>query len=156
MTLSEAQRKLEHYCAYQERSHREVREKLRQLRVFGHEADEVIARLITDDFLNEERFARAFARGKHRIRKWGRERIVRELEGHGVSSANIRLGMSEIEEAEYEATLVALAESKWHHLEKESGLAKRKKCCDYLLAKGYESDRVYRIVRLLESGSVSF
>lgn len=147
--------KLERYCAYQERSYREVREKLRSLKVFGHEAEEIVTKLINDNYLNEERFARAFARGKHSIRKWGHERIVRELKQHGVSSANIRSALTEIDEATYSATFNAIASKKWTSLAPYSGLQKRKKCCDYLLYKGYESDLVYRKVRELEMLDIS-
>ena len=71
-TVEEAKRRLERYCAYQERSHRQVREKLREMRMIPLAIDEVIVHLIKHDFLNEERFARSYARGKFRLKKWGR------------------------------------------------------------------------------------
>ena len=79
LTLSEARLKLEYYCSYQERCHLEVVDKLKQLGMTKPEVDELVVHLIQNDFLNEERFARAFARGKHRIKSWGKIRIVNEL-----------------------------------------------------------------------------
>ncbi len=131
------------YCAYQERSHSEVRQKLRSMGAPGSMTERIITQLITDDFLNEERFARAFARGKNLLKKWGRIRIREELRQHGVSDANIRLGLSEIDENTYLSRFAILCETKWETLHGLDKMIRQKKCADFLIYKGYESDLVY-------------
>jgi regulatory protein len=78
-TLEEAKRALEHYCIYQDRCHKEVEEKLSKMRLIPEIIEEVIPHLISENFLNETRFAQSFARGKFRIKQWGKNRIVAEL-----------------------------------------------------------------------------
>ena len=78
-SLDEAQKKIEHYCAYQERCHQEVIQKLRQMKMIPQAIDVIIGKLIQENYLNETRFAQSFARGKFRIKKWGRDKIIREL-----------------------------------------------------------------------------
>ncbi|MFM8738915.1 MAG: regulatory protein RecX, partial [Cytophagales bacterium] len=109
---ADALKKIQHYCTYQERSHREVRNKLFDYGLFQSEVDEIISTLIAAGFLNEERFAKAFAGGKFRIKKWGRIKIVRELEMLGVSKRNIVTGLKEIDEFDYRKTLASLLEKK--------------------------------------------
>lgn len=143
------------YCAYQERSHPEVRQKLRALGASGAVLERIITRLITDDFLNEERFARSFARGKNLLKKWGRIRIREELRQHGVSEANIRLGLSEIDEKTYLSQFAKLCETKWESLEGAEKALRLKKCTDFLIYKGYEPDLVYPELKQLASRSSS-
>jgi len=135
------------YCAYQERSHSEVRQKLRAMGASGSIAERILTQLITDNFLNEERFARAFARGKNSIKKWGRNRIRQELQQHGVSEPNIRLGLSEIDENFYLSQFEILLASKWETINEPDPMKRRKKCSDFLIYKGYEPDLVYNEIR---------
>ena len=141
MTKSEALQKLKKYCAYQERSHSEVRTKLISLEVYGDTLEEVILELVQEDYLNEERFARAYARGKHRIKKWGRGKIKQGLKLKRVSDYCIKKAMTEIdEEGGYEETLKT-------HLEKYIDLRKdkydkytlRKKAFAQGVSKGFET-----------------
>ena len=97
-TVQEAKERLEAYCAYQERCHREVIAKLRAMGMIPLAIDDIVVHLIQNDFLNEERFAKSFARGKFRIKKWGRVRIERELKTRGLSDYNIEVGLEEIDE----------------------------------------------------------
>lgn len=143
----EAKPKLFAYCAYQERSHQEVRRKLDSLGVYGNPAEEIIAELITAGYLNEERFARAFAGGKFRIKGWGRVRIQRELETHGVTGNCIRSGMKEIDDEDYRNTLEKLIRRKAATIVNDSPMLKRDKVGRYAIAKGYESDLVWKVVR---------
>lgn len=143
ITPHEAQLKLEHYCAYQERCHQEVVQKLYELGMKSAEVDTIVVHLLQNNFLNEERFARSFARGKHRIKKWGKIRIVNELKLRQISATNIKLGLSEITEAAYLETFHQLAERHWETLQESDVLRKKKKWCDYLLRKGWESNLVY-------------
>lgn len=150
-SVKEAIQKIEHFCAYQERCHDEVMQKLRSMKMDSNEIDEILAHLIQENYLNESRFACSFARGKHRIKFWGKVRIVNELKFRNISTYNINLALKEITAEEYETNFNALAERNWHAIKETNGLKKRKKCCDFLLRKGYESNLVYEKVKKLES-----
>ncbi len=140
MSLSkeEALKKLQHYCAYQDRCHSEVSRKLSTLGIWGDWAEEIKAELIRENFLNEERFARSFARGKFRIKNWGKIRIVRELKKREISDYCIKKGLSEIDEAEYWQTLNTLLKKKRKALEGAHAQSMYKKLTQYALNKGYE------------------
>ena len=149
-TIKQAIQKLEHYCAYQDRCHEEVIQKLRSMKMDQDEIDQIIVQLIADNFLNEERFACSYARGKHRIKHWGKIRIVNELKFMKISQYNINLVLKEITTEEYEATFHNLAEQNWESIRESNPLKKRKKFCDYLLRKGFESNLVYEKAKELE------
>jgi regulatory protein len=151
LSLAEAIKKLEHYCSYQERCHQEVARKLNQFDIKKPDDDILIVHLIEHNFLNEERFARSFARGKHRIKSWGKNRIVTELKQRQISSPNIKLAMTEIAAEEYQETFEKLSERAWDGILEKNQLKKRKKFCDYLLRKGWESELVYEKVKALEN-----
>lgn len=140
------------YCAYQERSHKEVRNKLFAFGLFASQVEELITRLITDGFLNEERFARAFAGGKFRMQKWGRNKIVRALEAHGVSSRCIQRGLKELEGQAYSRTLRQILTKKWSALKEPNLLKARQKAATYAIGKGYEPELVWEILRELAPG----
>ena len=95
-SIKEAIHKIEHFCAYQERCHDEVMQKLRSMKMDSNEIDEILAHLIQENYLNESRFACSFARGKHRIKFWGKVRIVNELKFRNISTYNINLALKEI------------------------------------------------------------
>ncbi len=142
-TLPEATKKLERYCAYQERCHYEVVEKLKGMRMIPEAIDHIVAHLIQENYLNEERFAKSFARGKFNIKKWGKKRIVRELQQRQISTFNIKSALAEINEEDYLTTLDELAKKRLDQI-KESNLQKRKKkLADYLFYRGWESHLVY-------------
>lgn len=142
--------KLEQYCAYQERCHQEVYSKLRSFTGDEHEINTVIVHLINNNYLNEERFARSFARGKHRIKGWGRNRIVSELKHRNISANNINLALKEIDDDDYAETFEKLALRQWESIRETDSLKKRKKFCDFLLRKGYDSAMVYDKARMFE------
>lgn len=142
-TPEEAKPKLYTYCAYQERSHLEVRRKLDSLGVYGHAAEQIITDLITDGYLNEERFAKAFAGGKFRIKGWGRVRIQRELESFGVTKNCIRAGMKEIDEEDYRKSLDKILRKKLASMPEETVAVKRDKAGRFAIAKGYEPTLVW-------------
>lgn len=139
--------KLRHYCAYQERSHSEVKTKSLELGLRGDEIDNAIAALIADNFLNEERFARAYAGGKFRSQKWGRKKILAGLKQHQISSYCIKKGMEEIDDEDYMNTLRSLIEKKYASLKGEQYLKRQFKTTQYLLQKGYEPDLVSEILK---------
>jgi regulatory protein len=149
LTKEQALQKLKQYCAYQERSHAEVKQKLWDLGVKRAEHDEIISSLIEEDYLNEERFAKAFAGGKFRMKDWGRKKIYYALKEKQVSEYNIKKAMKEIDEATYQETIKELAEKKYALLKGEQYLVRKKKTIDYLLQKGYESELVTAVVNKL-------
>ncbi|HNP33031.1 MAG TPA: regulatory protein RecX [Flavobacterium sp.] len=151
LSINEVRLKLEYYCSYQERCHLDVVDKLKQLGISKPEIDEVIVHLIQHNFLNEERFARSFARGKHRIKLWGKNRIVNELKQRQISAINIKCALTEIPEEEYNETLDKLADRHWESITETNPQKKRKKFCDYLLRKGWESNLVYEKMKELEA-----
>lgn len=150
MILEEIKKKLEYYCAYQERCHDEVVTKLRTLKMTANEIDEIVVHLINHNFLNETRFACSFARGKHRIKFWGKIRIVNELKFRHISTFNINTALQEITPDEYAATFDTLSQRHWDGIQERNSQKKRKKFCDYLLRKGFESNLIYDKMKELE------
>jgi regulatory protein len=142
LTNEQALQKLRHYCAYQERCHSEVKEKLYSLGVFKNEHDSMIAALIEEGCLNEERFAIAFAGGKFRVKQWGRVKIKYELKQKQVSDYCIKKALQQIDEKEYEDLLKKLADKKYDALKNEQQLARKRKTIDYLLQRGFEMELV--------------
>lgn len=139
--------KLRQYCAYQERSHAEVQQKLWDLGIQRNAHDEILSLLIEEDYLNEERFAKAFAGGKFRMKDWGKKKIYYALREKKVSEYNIKLAMKEIDESTYKKTLYALAEKKYRLLKEEQYLVRKKKTIDYLLQKGYEMEMITLVLQ---------
>lgn len=148
-TLKEATRKLEGYCAYQERCHKEVVQKLRDMGMIQEVIDQIATHLIQENYLNEERFAQSFARGKFNIKKWGRIRIVNELKFRGISKYNIKTALKEIDSDLYHSTLDALAKKKLGQITENNIQKRRKKLADYLLYRGWESHLVYEKLKEL-------
>lgn len=143
--------KLASFCAYQERTHEEVRKKLDSLFIEDDDVEEIIAQLIQDNFLNETRFAQSYAGGKFRIKSWGKKRILFELKRKEVSEYNIRLALQQIEDKEYKVTLMKLAKKKLELLSKKESnkLLQKKKLIAYLVQKGYEPDLVWSTIEPL-------
>ncbi|WP_298307439.1 regulatory protein RecX [Flavobacterium sp.] len=142
--------KLEYYCSYQERCHIEVSEKLRGFVLNQAEKDRIIVHLIESNFLNEERFALVFSISKFHQKKWGKIRIKNELKARKISDYLVTKALKEIPSEEYEMTFETLAEKHWESITEKNDLKKRKKFCDYLLRKGWESERIYEKVKELE------
>jgi len=149
LTKEEALQKLRQYCIYQERSHYEVQQKLYELGIRKAEHDEIIATLIEEDYLNEERFAKQFAGGKFRMKEWGRNKIYYALREKRVSEYNIKKGLKEIDDEDYKKVLNELAEKKYETLCGEQHLVRKKKTIDYLLQKGFEPDLVTKALNEL-------
>ncbi|HLT54287.1 MAG TPA: regulatory protein RecX [Flavobacteriaceae bacterium] len=142
-TVDEALLKMQNYCAYQERCHKQVKEKLWNMHMIPQAIDHIISKLIEDNYLNEERFAKAFARGKFRIKHWGKNRIVRELKIREISKYNIESALKEIPQHEYLEAFEALAQKKLDSIMERNPLKKKKKLVDYLLYRGWEPHLVY-------------
>jgi regulatory protein len=148
-TLEEAKRALERYCVYQDRCHKEVISKLYDCNMIPETHDIIIVHLIQHDFLNEERFSKSYARGKFRIKKWGKVRIVRELKFRNISAYNVNTALKEIEESDYFNTFNTLALKKFDSITESNPYKKKKKLADYLLYRGWESNLVYEKVNEL-------
>lgn len=142
-TLQEATRKMEHYCAYQERCHLEVKQKLITMKMIPEIIDVITVHLIEHNFLNEERFAKAFVRGKFRIKHWGKGRLSFELKKKDIGKVNIIRALAEIEDEEYIEVFNTITEKKVDTLRESNVLKKRKKFIDYFLYRGWESHLVY-------------
>ena len=139
--------KLQRYCAYQERCHSEVRQKLLDLGMRGDDLEEVIYELIQDNFLNEERFARTFAGGKFRVKQWGRNKIRQALEQKQVSDYCVQKAMEEIEDEDYQQTLEMVLDKKWQQLRDKDVFIKRGKLAKYTIGRGYEPELVWKTIR---------
>lgn len=146
-SYEEALNKLQAYCAYQERCHKEVRQKLRDLGIWGEEVDEIISELITDNFLNELRYAKAFAGGKFRVKQWGRKRIVQALKFNQVSAYSIKKALqTELPDGEYAQTLRYVLEKRDRLLRESNPYKRRQKLAQYAVDKGFESHLVWDII----------
>ena len=139
LTKEQALQKLKHFCAYQERCHSEVREKLYNLGIWKKDHDEIIASLIEENYLNEERFAIAYAGGKFRIKQWGRVKIKYELKQKDVSEYCIKKALKQIDQQEYLGALNKLVTKKYAELKKDQYLVRKKKTIDHLIRKGFEA-----------------
>ncbi len=149
-TYSEAKVKAMAYCAYQERSQQQLRDKLYEYGLTPDEVENLIADLIGENFLNEERFAKAYAGGKFRIKQWGRYKIQQGLKQHRISDYCIRKGMNEIDPEEYYNTLRMLLQKKKDGLREKDSFTLNSKLARYAISKGFEQDLVWEAIK--ESG----
>jgi regulatory protein len=157
-TLSpeQALQKARHYCGYQERCHSEVQEKLYSFGLRKPQIETALAALIEENYLNEERFAIQFAGGHFRLKHWGKVRIRYQLKQKKVSDYCIKKALAAIDEETYAQTLHRLAEKKWEDLATETNFPARKsKWHEYLLRKGYESDRIAAVLPVINPGRQS-
>lgn len=148
-TVDEAQKKLENYCAYQERCHKEVFEKLKSMKMIPQAIDTIMVHLIQHNYLNEERFVKAFVSGKFRIKKWGKQRISLELKRKDINKTLINKGLNEINDFDYIETFNALANKKFLTIRESNIQKKKKKLADYLLYRGWETHLVFEKVHQL-------
>ena len=134
---------MEGYCAYQDRCHKEVTQKLRDMGMIPLAINEIIGHLIQKNYLDEERFAKSFARGKFKTKKWGKKRIVNELKQRDITKYNINIALKEIDEQEYLKTLDNLAKKRLRQISETNIQKRKRKLADYLLYRGWESHLVY-------------
>ena len=147
-----ALQKAKYYCAYQERSHAEVKKKLYGFGLYKIEVELLMSQLIEEDYLNEERFAMAFAGGKFRIKNWGKTRIKYELKQRQVSDYCIKKALAAIPDEDYEKTLLKLTEEKLATLKSEKNIfTKKGKLQNYLVSKGYEFNVVAVVLKDIQS-----
>ncbi|MBX2927274.1 MAG: RecX family transcriptional regulator [Saprospiraceae bacterium] len=151
-TPDEALAKAQRYCAYQERCHSELRSKLIEWGVYGDVLEAILAELVTEGFLNEERYACTFARGKFRIKNWGRNRITQELRQRKVSDYCIRKAMQEIPEEEYRETLIAVLQRKAAEIAGLDSYEQKARLLRYALQRGFEQELVWEVLPSLDMG----
>lgn len=137
---------IRNYCAYQERNHNEVRTKLIELGARGLQLENIMTDLIDHDFLNEERYAKAYAGGKFRMLGWGKIKIVHQLKSKGISAYCIKKGLQEIGNDDYYEKAKQLAQKKLAMIKTSSIYEQRKKAYAYLNQKGYESQLINEIL----------
>lgn len=149
LTKQESIPKIEYYCAYQERCHKEVTDKLYGYGLNTDEVGEILSRLVKSNFLNEERFAIAFAGGKFRQKNWGKTKIVRELKSRGISEYCIKKALKEIEDDDYKNSLKLVAEKyiKTHPLKND--FTSKQKLLKHLMSKGYEYEQCQQIIQTI-------
>jgi regulatory protein len=147
-SMTEALKKLEKYCAYQERSHKQVYQKCRDYGLTEDEANQILIELISSNFLNEQRFAEAYVKGKFKVKSWGKQKIVNGLNNAGVSKKLIENSMDKIDPKVYLQTLISLAEKKRTTLKTGTEFEKIIKIQRYLLSKGYKYDEIAEALKL--------
>ena len=156
ITKEVALQKLQAYCAYQERCHSEVTNKLRDLGIFGDTADAIMAQLIEDNFLNEERFAIAYARGKFRMKSWGKMRIQQELKMRHIPDYSIQQAMNAIDtEGGYLETLKrVIAQKSLEYADNDP--QKTSKLFAYAFRRGFESELIGDVLKRMRLGENEF
>ena len=145
-TLQQARIKAEKYCAYQERSQLEVKTKLIGMGLTVSETNEILVDLVRDNFINEERFAIAFARGKLKVKKWGTRKIALALKNKGISDSLIQLVLKSIDPDHYLSELRHCIEKKAKTIRENDPWKKAGKLKQYLIGRGYEAELVFREV----------
>lgn len=151
-TVAEALDKLRKYCAYQERCHKDVKEKLHTLGMISQAADQIIGTLVSENYLNETRFAQQFASGKFSIKHWGKIRIKTELKIRRVSDYDINNAVKTIGASAYLDKIRAISDKKWEQLDRHSAQIKKQKLFQYLAYRGWETDLIYQQINRLSRG----
>ena len=145
-TVDELQKKMEYYCVYQDRCHQEVERKMTEYQLIPEAKEKILLHLMQHNFLNEERFSRSFARGKFRIKNWGKQRIIRELKSKNISNYNVNSALKEIDDEDYLETIYRITENRNNSITEKNIYKRKKKLQDFLLRKGYEYDLIFKTV----------
>ena len=146
LTGEQIKKKIENYCVYQDRCHKEVEKKMKEYNLIPEAKEMILLSLMQDNFLNEERFSKSFARGKFRIKNWGKQRIVRELKFRDISAYNIKTALKEIEEEEYVKTIYSITENRNNVISEPNIYKRKKKLVDFLMRKGFENELIFKTV----------
>ena len=149
--MDEALQKLRNFCAYQERCHKEVVQKLGEMGMIDAAVNQIVVSLISDNFLNEERFAFSYARGKFSKKHYGKIRIHSELKLRDIHPKLIQKALDQIDSTDFDDAFEVLADKKWESLKNENVLVKKKKFFDYMVYRGWETERIYDKLRSLSS-----
>lgn len=147
LTPTQAYIKAQAYCAYQERCQQEIRDKLYEWGITSDDVENIISKLISENFTNEERFAKLFVGGKFRIKKWGRVKIKLELKRRKISDYCIKKGLQEIDEQQYEKTLADVIESQSKKMKEKNAIRKNYRLGTYVISRGFEADLVWQYLK---------
>ena len=150
LSPQEAKVKAGDFCAYQERSQQEVRDKLYEYGLHQNEVEEILSLLIVEGLINEERFARAYVRGKFNLKKWGRNKIAQGLKRHKISSYCLKKAWEEIDASDYRHTILDLIDKKKSLLNESNTYLKKKKIVNYLMQRGFESNLIWEVLDEVE------
>jgi regulatory protein len=145
-TVEQIKHKIENYCVYQDRCHKEVERKMAEYNLIPEAKELILLSLMKDNFLNEERFSKSFARGKFRMKSWGKQRIIRELKLRDISAYNIKTALKEIEEEEYIKTIYRITENRNNVTSETNTYKRKKKLVDFLMRKGFENELIFKTV----------
>jgi len=146
-SIEEIKRKLERYCVYQDRCHKEIETKLKEFTLIEEAKNQIVLHLLEHNFLNEERFAKSFARGKFNIKNWGKQRIIRELKFRDISEYNIKTALKEIDEQEYLSIIYKITDKRNLLINESDFYKRKKKLSDFLIRKGYEFDLIFETIK---------
>jgi regulatory protein len=149
LTPLQAQEKIRNWCAYQERAPKETADKLYEYGLNKSETEQILAGLISDNFLNEERYAGAFASGKFRIKKWGRLKIKAELKAKKISDYSINKALKAIEGEAYEETIRTVLQKKLKTIKEPNRIRKHYKLLQYAASRGFEKDMIADVLKEL-------
>lgn len=149
--VAEALEKMRHYCAYQERCHKEVKNKLYSMQMIPEAIAQIVGTLVTENYLNESRFALQFAQGKFSIKHWGKLRITRELKTRSISDYDIRKALSAIDDKAYLEKISAISNKKWEQLEGNKLQVRKQKLYQYLAYRGWETHLIYAQIDALST-----
>ena len=143
--MKEAKIKAGRYCTYQERTQQEVRNKLYEIGLYKDEVEEILTDLITENYVNEARYAKTFASGKFRIKHWGRNKIEYALKQKNISAYCIDLALKEISDEEYHLVITQLINKKAMQIADDQYI-KKNKIARYIIGKGFESELVWKLI----------
>ncbi|MDG1529445.1 MAG: regulatory protein RecX [Polaribacter sp.] len=146
-SIEEIKRKLERYCVYQDRCHKEIETKLKEFVLIEEAKNQIVLHLLEHNFLNEERFSKSFARGKFKIKNWGKQRIIRELKFRDISEYNIKTALKEIDEQEYLSIIYKITDKRNLLINEPDFYKRKKKLTDFLIRKGYEFELIFETVK---------
>ena len=141
--------RIKNYCALQDRCQWDVIQKLREWGLQQATKDHILEILITNKFIDEERFSTSFCRGKFRIKNWGKRKIINELRRKQISSICINTGLKEIDEKEYNLVLVKLFYQKESSIKDKNQFIRRTKIANFLIQRGFENNLVWDKIREL-------
>ncbi|MGB1080396.1 MAG: regulatory protein RecX [Flavobacteriaceae bacterium] len=150
-SVHEALEKLRHYCAYQERCHKEVKDKLYSMQMIPDAVEQITGTLVAENYLNESRFAQQFAHGKFSIKHWGKLRITRELKARAISDYDIRKALLTIDEESYLEKISSISSKKWQQLAGNSLQVRKQKLYQYLAYRGWETHLIYAEIDALST-----
>jgi len=143
---TEVLEKLRKYCAFQERSHRDVGQKMWDMKIPSNLHDDILIELISSDFINEERFAKAYVRGKFRIKKWGRLKIVKGLKEHNISKPCIQIGLREIDDRQYMKNLRQCIDEKRLKLTEKNPWKRKSAIMRFAQQRGFETELILELI----------